>query len=275
MGWFDKQVAGRDPATVTREHARYIRAAGVDKALGALSGPVGVRRYVVRFRAQGGAARVESIEAIPLVFGGGPPPPDPRGRNLQTLERALTALHRNMLTGPRWDRGVVAVLRDAQGEMEIIPTFEDDADQVQVDDLPVPGPPGHPLESREYQLDLERYAHDLGLVHQQTHATSMDWDWWEVEDDGTVIVHWDGPPSRAVRHRGRVLGTFEPRRSRWTWQTPEPLFVGPACETNPFPATLDAAMELGLLMTARLGGRWLFAGGFDDHGGQLLVAVLR
>ncbi len=273
MSWFAQQTGGDTAAA--REQGRYLRAAGVARALDGLCGPFGVRRFVVRFRHRAGSVRVESIEAVPLQTGGGPPPADPRGTHLAALERALTALHRNMATGPRWDRGAIAVLRDAQGRTELIPAFEDDAEVVVLDDLRVPAGGGHPLESRDHQLDMERHAHDLGRVHQQTHATVMDWDWWEVDDSGQLVVHWDGPPARMRSHPCTVLGTFEPRWSRWTWQTPTPLFPGPVWAAGHFPATLEAAMELGLLATARLRGQWLFVGSFGDDGAQLLVAVMR
>jgi hypothetical protein len=271
-------AAGRttpEDAERLREQGRYLRAAGVDRALDALSGPFGVRRFVLRFQHQGGRVRVGSLEAVPLGFGGGPPPADPGQQRLSRVERALDMLHRNMSTGPRWSRGAIAYLRDAQGHTEIVPVFDEDADVVSLDDLPVPGPPGHPLEAREHQLDLERYGEALSEVHAQTRALAMDWDWWEVEDAGGLCCHWDGPPARERRHAGVVLGTWDPRPSRWTWRaTGGPLLAGPAYETSQFPATFDAAMELGLLTTARLGGRWLFVGEVDD-GVQLFVAVRR
>lgn len=279
MAWFAQQIGAATPAAAQRELGRYLRAAGVVRTVDALCGPFGVRRFVLRFRARGGSVRVESIEAVPLQHGGGPPPQDPRGQRMAALERALTALHRNMSTGPAWDHGAIGVLRDAQGRSELIPTFQDDADVVILDNLPVPGPPGHPLESRHYLYELERHAVDIQQVLQQTHAQAMDWDTWEVTDEGMLVAHWqpepEAPPTRTLRARCIVLGTYQPHHARWTWQTPQPLFEGPVCSTPQFPATLDAAMELGLLMTAKVGGRWLFSGTYDDHGSQLLVAVQR
>ena len=74
MGWFERQLEGRAPEDVEKEHGRYLRAAGVDRAIDALNGPYGVRRYIIRFGENEGRVRVSDIEAVPLSCGGGPPP---------------------------------------------------------------------------------------------------------------------------------------------------------------------------------------------------------
>ena len=53
MSWFARQAQTSTPEKVTRDQGRYLRAAGVDRALDQWAGPYGVRRFVVRF-ADGG-----------------------------------------------------------------------------------------------------------------------------------------------------------------------------------------------------------------------------
>lgn len=275
MGWFDRQAQGLDPVSVAQEHGRYLRAAGVDTALEAIAGPYGCRRFVVRFHHRGGRVRLKGVEAVPLSWGGGPPPDDPRGTRFDKLVAALDRLHANMALGPTWDRGALAYLRDAEGRTEIIPTFDDDADAVYAADLPVPGPPGHPLEAPETRALLARAAPALGRVLSTTRGMVTDWDWWEIDDDVRLTLHWDGPPERSLVHRCRVLATFEPERLRFQWRTPEPLGSALVFQSERFAATVDAAMELAMLATVEVGGAWLLAQPYDDRGSQLLAAVYR
>lgn len=275
MGWFERQARGRSPAEVSREHARYLRAARVVDVLDALSGPYGCRRFVVRFQHRGGKVRLQGIEGVPLAWGGGPPPPERIGLHTDRLETALQRLHTNMALGPAWSRGVVAYLRDAQGVTQIIPAFDTDADAVDAVDLPVPGPPGHPLEDPD---TLERFAlhrRDMQRIHAATRAKVADWDWWSVEDDVELHLHYDesGQPTRV--HRCRVLATHESRWSRFTWRSPTPVGTAGVFSAPPFASTLDASMELGLLACAVVGADWLFVQPYDDHDSQLLVAVYR
>lgn len=273
MGWFDRMREGRDPAEVLREQGRYLRAAKVDRALDQLAGPYGCRRFLVRFALRGLKVRLEGVEAVPLSWGGGPPPGDPRGERAAELERCLTMLHRNMSTGPRWDRGAIAYVRDALGRTEITPAFDDDADIVVVDDLPAAGPPGHPLEDPSLPHLLALHEARIAELHQRGRAVVDDWDWWEVIDDRSLVLHHEEPPrSRALRCV--TLATFEPRHGRFTWRMDAPAFPEPPFQLGSFASTLDAAVELGLLCTARMNGRWLFMQPIDDHGAQLLVAVL-
>ncbi len=279
MSWFQVQAQGRDPAEVVREHARYVRAAGVDRALDALAGPYGVRRFLVHFAVRGARVRVESVSAIPLAWGGGPPPEDPSGQARAKLEQALGRLHRNMSTGPSWGRGAVSYVRDAQGRTELQTSFDDDADDAGVDALPVPGPPGHPLEDPQTVRLLDAWEGPLMDLRNRTAAVTPDWDEWEVVDDRQLVLYWGGgpdgpPPTRSRRLRCRTLATFEPRWSRFTWRTERALFPEAVFGAAFFPATFDAAIELAAVAAARMDAAWLFAQPYDDTGSLLLVAVL-
>lgn len=272
MSWFNRQAEGRNPEAVAREHGRYLRAAGVDGAMDALAGPFGVRRFLVFFQRKGAAVLVDSVEAIPLAWGGGPPPEDPTGSRTGALEKSLTALQRNMATGPSWDRGAVGYVRDAEGRAQVFPAFDEDADVVRLDSLPVPGPPGHPLESPDYERLLARFEPAMGRLQARTAAKSQDWDWWEVHGERLLLHMPDGSTTKLA---GKALATFSPARGLYAWQVAKPLFDEEVFTWPEIAATMDAAMELGLLSAARLDAAWLLMAPVEDEDGTvLLVAVL-
>jgi hypothetical protein len=279
LGWFARQAAGRNTDEVSREHARYLRAAGVDRAMDALAGPFGVRRFLVRFLVRGARVRVDSIGAIPLSFGGGPPPEDTTGRTRRQLEQSLGRLHTNMGAGPRWSRGAMAYLRDASGRTDLVASFDDDADGVSLDGLPRAQPPGHPLEAPETLHMLDSWEGPVEAVRHRSTTVVPDWDEWEIKDDRALELHWSAgpqgsPPARIRRLRCRTLATWHPRWSRFTWHTGDPLFPESVFAADAFPSTMDAAMELTMVATARLGAAWLTVLQLDDAGTVLLVAVM-
>jgi hypothetical protein len=271
MGWFERQLDGQAPEAVEKEHGRYLRAAGVDRAIGVLNGNYGVRRYVIRFGETEGRVRVSEIDTMPLSCGGGPPPPDASGDRINRLEKALTALHRNMSTGPAWDTGAIGVLRNALGTTDLLPLFDEDAAEAELAHLPNPGPPGHPLETPEYhQMVAANEAHVVA-IHEETLRRGKAWSEWEIsEDDSTLVLSTGG---RVTRHRCRTIGTFDPGRHRFEWQVDSPMFDEDVFAWPDFRADLDPVVELGYLTTARLGGGWLFVQTFDDDGSVVLAAV--
>jgi hypothetical protein len=274
MGWFERQVGSRSPDDVSREHARYIRASRVVDALDRLAGPFGCRRFLVRFEYRGGSVQVTDLQAVPLGWGGGPPPHDDHGRLLGAVEKALQRLHANMAMGPAWNRGVLAYVRDANGVTEINPAFDDDSDAADLDSLPVPGPPGHPLEDPSTHDLFALRRRDIQRVQATTRTKAADWDWWEVDDDGRLVLHYE-QPDRDRSLRCTVLATHETHVSRFTWRTDRPLGAAAVFQGTSFASTFEASMELGLLACAMLDAEWLFVQPYDDRGGQLLVAVYR
>jgi hypothetical protein len=179
-----------------------------------------------------------------------------------------------MATGAGWERGAVAYLRDAQGNTEIIPVFGHDSVAVSLADLPVPGPPGHPLED-PVTLDLfALHGREMARIHTATRAIPPDWDWWEVDDDVRLTLHYDEPPAPSRQHRCHVLATYERRFSRFSWHT-QPITGAPVFSSPPFASTFDAALELGLLASAMVGAAWLMVQPYDEDDSQLLVAVFR
>ena len=261
MGWFERQLAGSNESAVLAAQGRYIRAAGVDRALEGLAGPFGVRRFLVHFAQRGARVRVLELEALPLQWGGGPPPPDPSGSRQEELERALTRLHRNMSVGPRWERGVIGFVRDRDGHSALFPLFDEDAELAELSNLPLPPPPGHPLEDPAYRALLASEEHHMLEVHARTHHTGG-WDLWQISGDRLRLSY--GPEQRT--HRCFALGLFMTRHGRFMWQNEQPLPGKlPAFQERSIPADWGAVHELALLATAQLRADWLFVGDLEDE----------
>jgi len=271
MGWFDRQLDGREPEDLEDEVGRFARAAGVDRALMKICGPFGVRRFVIRFEFRGDRVVLTDLETHPLPYGGGPP--DPRGaeEGIQPLEAAINRMHRNMTTGMPWNRGAVAVVRDAQDRVEMIPLFDDDADEAVLSDLGIPEGPGHPLEAYEYKEMIAAQEAGMEAVHAETSRRRGSWSGWDITpDDQTLVLDQSGGTSRFST---RVLGTFHPRNSRFSWAPDEAMFEEDLYATRSFSATLDAVMELGMATTARLGASWLFLERIGENEDIVLAAV--
>lgn len=250
----------------------------MDRALEELAGPFGLRRFLVHFKRQGEAAVVTGIEAIPLSWGGGPPPEDQTGRHFDALEKALCRLQRNMAVGAeRWDRGAVGYVRDREGRSRLFPVFDEEAAIASVDLLPVPKP-GHPLESPEWMKLLAQWGPRMETVQAQTRVQHHDWEEWAVHDSTWLELanglSGDGAVRDLRRLRCQALATFDARWKRFQWVVDKPITKGLVFESQHFPASYDAAMEVGLLATALIGGRWLFMGATDEAGSVLMAAVL-
>ena len=271
MSWFARNLQGRDPDELDEELGRFLRAAGVDRALEQMCGPYGCRRFVIRYSIQGATVALTDLETHPLPFGGGPP--DPRGAEdaFQPLAAAVNRLHRNMGTGLPWSRGAVAVLRDAEGRMDILPLFDEDADEAQLADLGLPGPPGHPLEGSLYKDLVDANEAGMGAVHGETSRRRGSWSGWTISDDDTTLTlnHTTG----TSRHRIRVLGTFHPTTNRFMWATDGALFDEPVYTSSSYSATMDSVMELSMATCARLGATWLFMETMNPQGDWVLAAV--
>ena len=271
MAWFERYLDGRQPEELETEIGRYLRAAGVDRALLQMCGPFGVRRFVIRYAQEGNHIKLTDLETHPLPFGGGPPDPKGAEEGLQPLEAAVTRLHRNMMHSLPWTRGAVAVTRDADDHLEIIPLFDEDADAATLADLGVPGPPGHPLEGLAYREMIAGNEAGMASVHGQTSRRRGSWKSWEVAegDDALILEHDSGQ----TRHQARVLGTFHPSRSRFEWATDTPLFGEPIYEAQSFSIIMDILMELCFVTTDRLGADWLFMEPYNDKGDIVLISV--
>ena len=271
MSWFERNLQGRSPDDLDVELGRFLRAAGVDRALEQMCGPYGCRRFVIRYEVQNGSVILTELETHPLPFGGGPP--DPRGAEeaFQPLSAAINRMHTNMSTSLPWKRGAVAVLRDADDRMEILPLFDEDADQAHLADLAMPGPPGHPLEGMLYKDLIDANEAGMAAVHAETSRRRGSWQGWDInEGDTSLTLHH---ATGVTRHRVRVLGTFHSNSNRFIWATDGSLFDEDVYATPSYSATLDAVMELGFATCSRLGATWLFMETLESEGDLVLAAV--
>ncbi|MCB9778507.1 MAG: hypothetical protein H6742_08100 [Alphaproteobacteria bacterium] len=285
MSWFDRQVRGRDRDEVMREHARYVRAAGVDVALDGVAGPYGLRRFIVRFAARPtGAGRFQveltDILAMPLAAGGGPPPQDPTGDHRVRLEQALRRLHANMSVGPAWSRGAIGYVRDGKGHTQLVLWFDEDVDGARIDDLRVPPGQGHPLEQPAWFRLLAHLEHKMAQLHSRSSSMPTDHDLWEV-DDGVLLQHFGalgpGPDgeerfARTQRFRCEPLAVYFPRHQRLAWQTTRRP-GGSLFADDELVADWTGAHEVALAAATELGAAWLFSGEFGDRGERLYCAV--
>jgi hypothetical protein len=165
----------------------------------------------------------------------------------------------------------VAVVRDAEDNIVLLPLFDEDAEGAVLADLDVPGPPGHPLEGPEYKNRVASEEAGMAQVHAETSRRRGSWSGWTISEDDQTLVLDHG--SGVSRHKFQVLGTFHPTAGRYAWATDEPLFADAVCEKPQFSATLDVVMELGMLTTVRLGAQWLFLETYGDDEDIVFGAV--
>jgi hypothetical protein len=275
VGWFTRQLQGRSAREVEEDHARYVRASGLDRALTALAGPYGLRRFVLYFELRGSKVHLGEVATTRLQWGGGPPRPDLGGRAQAQVERCLTQLQRNMSAGPRWERGAVGFVRELDARPKLLTWFDDDVDGRLLERLPVPGPPGHPLESPAWERQRGRFEAQVQAVAARSRRAGAV-DRWEVERSGRMWVESGQPGQPGFDRRSlrcAVLARFEPRAQRFFWEVEEPLFDEEPFTWPEFSCDLDAALEVGMVATARLGADRLFAPIYGAAGEQLLVAV--
>ena len=271
MGWFERQLGGREPEELEDELGRFVRASGVDRAITTICGPYGVRRFVIRFERRGDAITLTELETHPLPAGGGPPDPQGAEEGIQPLEAAINRLHRNMSTRLPWDRGAVAVIRDALDQLEILPLFDDDADDAALADLGIPEGPGHPLEGHPYREMVAAQEAGMAAVHAETSRRRGSWTGWEISQDNKTLVldHRSG----TSRLKTGVLGTFHPSSGKFAWATEAPPYEEPLFTTASFSATFDTVVELGMATTARLGAARLVIEKLGDGDDIVLAAV--
>jgi hypothetical protein len=271
MGWFERQLNGRPPEDLEDELGRFVRAAGVDRALLTLCGPFGVRRFVIRFERLGDTIKLTDLETHPLPYGGGPPDPLGAEEGIAPLEAAINRLNRNMLSRLPWERGAVAVVRDALDQIEIMPLFDEDADDAVLADIGIPEPPGHPLEGHQYREMVAGQEALMAGVHGETSRRRGSWTGWEIgaDDLSLVLDHISG----TSRLKTMVLGTFHPASGRFAWATDALDFNEPVFSTRSFSASFDAVMELGMATTARVGAAWLFIEKMGEGDDIVIAAV--
>jgi len=270
MSWLERQIANYGEE-FGNDLQRYLQAAGVDRALHLLSGNFGVRRFMIRFARQGNLISIQEVESIALQFGGGKPSNQNRD-TIAEMERSLTRLRNNMLGGPIWSQGVIGFVRDCDNQQAIYPFFDEDAEKISLNELPVPES-GHPLEGNEYRRLRASMEAQIMPIVQRSNATAHGWDIWQIQEGELVLVYGDPQqPESIVRKKCQVLGTFG-SDYYWEWQVEKPLFDEEVFCWESFLCDWDSAVELGFVCTAKLHADWLFFSVVEGAEITLFVAV--
>jgi hypothetical protein len=264
MPWFDRHVADGDDDAALAALDRAVGRSRLVEALGAASGPYGLRRFGVRFELRGGRARIAGLETAPLPRGGGPPASSTFDANARALEGALDALHRSIPAPFGFDRGVAGFVRDADGRPTLSLRFDEDADAFRLSELPMPRGEPHPLEDPAYARALAAWDSRIAPLRAR---------WTVARDDWSLtsgVLASDGVRTRAV-----PLAIWSDGRFAWRVESPvaeEAPFVEPELVVP-----LADAGTLALFAATRLGCVGLFQGTLEgaEGAGGVLFAGLR
>ena len=269
MTWLENQIA-QYGAAFEEDIQRYMQSAGLYQSVHQLCGPFGVRRFIIRFQKKGTDIHIQALESIPLQYGGGAPPQQTREK-IDEIKRSLQRLYNNMSGGPKWQSGCMGVIRDLDNNLQIVPFFDGDAEDISVEMLPLPAQ-GHPLEGPEYLQLKASLAAQLEPIMHNTQAIAHDWDFWEINDDTLSLVYMDETGQHIENKRCLVLSTYT--QGEWAWQVNEPLFEQEIFCWEYFISDWDSAMELGLVSAARLNASWLFYSVVDEQNQSMLFVVV-
>lgn len=243
MAWFDRHLADSDVDRALDALDAAVRRSGLGEALARASGPHGLRRFVVRFELRGGRARIVGLDAPQLPRGGGPPSAMDVGA--RALEDTLASLARGLPAPFRFERGAAGFVRNAEGfgEPVLLLRFDEDADALGTQDLPLPrGEPWAP-EDPAYLRALAAWDARMASVRTRWAVAPSGEDW--SCEQGT-LRRPGLPPLRVV-----PLATFQ--NGVYTW-----LLDAPAGEEVPLvepevACALGTAMELAAFAATRLG----------------------
>ncbi len=244
---------------------RYFRAAGLEDALRLICGDFGVRRFIIRFSFAQNRVRVQALDSVALQKGGGPPPPELQKSGMPRLEQALTRLYFNMQTGPKWQEGAIGYVRDCDNRFSILPFFDEDLSFANLSVLPIPEE-GHPLEGPEYKKIIGSMEAQLTPVIARTHSVRSEWSHWEITARQLSLFYGAESNESISHHKVQTLATYSLSQKLWKWQVEEPLFSEEVFCWERIVVSFDAAMELGMVSTARLGASWLFVAAVDQEG---------
>src|SRR3990172_9211154 len=114
MAWFDRHLGKGDARAAWERLGAAVDRAGLLQALDVAAGRSGLRRFVVRFEVRGGRPRVSGLDAEALPQGGGPP--TAFDAHVGVIEAALASLVAGMPKGWSFERGVMALVRDGDGD---------------------------------------------------------------------------------------------------------------------------------------------------------------
>ena len=270
MGWLTEQTSKFGPELEGRLIAA-LEQAGLYTQIVEMCGPFGVRRFLLRFAVKGQRVELSEVETVPLHHGGGAPKGLDRD-NIEALKRSLKVLWSDMSAWASWERGLLSVVRDCDNQLQVIPFFDEDADAITLEQVPIPQQ-GHPLEDRAYVHLKASLQAQLSPVVQNTQSISQDWQEWAIDGDMLTLIYADEYEQSAERKRCKVLATFD-QHGTWTWQVAEPLFSEEVFCWEFFLCDWPAAIELGMVCVARLNGTWLFQSLVSEDPQVTLLAVV-
>ena len=144
---------------------------------------------------------------------------------------------------------------------------------LELNKLPVPEN-GHPLEDLQYRKIVGMMESQIDTVWARTSAMSPEWDLWDIQGNELRLIFGSPDiPTEVWRKQVKVLGTFHLRSQTWTWEVDNPLFEENVYRWEYLFASWEAAMELSVLTTARLGANWLFVSEVEGGEVALFAAV--
>ena len=265
MGWFERYAGGEKAEAVWDRLQKLVGRAGIVEAVRVASGPIGLRRYVVRFEMRGGRLRLTEMEAGKVPGGGGPPTVATFDAGAAGIESAMSALRGSLKPELAFTSGALGVVRDADGEVALSFQFDEEAEGFTPEALDMPSGPPAPTEDPAYLRALRDWDARIGPVRAN----------WRVAD-GTWSLNAGAlrfDDGRALRVE--TLATFQPPSGRFAW-----LLTKPAGEEAPFveqdlTVDLAGAMELAVFAATRMGCIGAFQGVTDGAGGTILFAGIK
>lgn len=252
LTWFDRCRGDRDPAEM---HARLddaVRRAGLDEAFARACGKRGLRRFSLAFEVRGGRVRLGDLAGEPLRQGGGPPNPVAFDAAAADLERAIGTLVRTLPPGFTAHRGVVGVVRDGDGTLELRFRFDEDADDFSVARMRSPTGEPHPMEDPTYLKAARDWEGRIAEVRRRWELPGPG-ESWRLADNKLVIG--SGAPRAAD-----VLAQYTPRTDRFEWLVEEPVADEAPFVEGVIQVTLSEAAELAAFAALRRGRKGVFQG---------------
>ncbi|HNC94810.1 MAG TPA: hypothetical protein PKY30_06485 [Myxococcota bacterium] len=264
MGWFDRQLAGRDPQALFTELAQLTRRLRATELIGKASGRFGLRRYIIRFERKLLRIRIVGVETEQLR-NGGPPDPASFDAHAARIEKMLEDFAAGLPSGYRLERGALGVLRDEGGPVLVSWRMDEDADNYGLFELRNPKGQGSPVEDQGYLRALELWAGKVAPVRSNWVSSQESWTF----EGGRLKVGTDRV------WRAEPLATWVPHTGDYTWLVPEPVgdeapFLHPTLVLEMRPA-----LDLVAFAATRRGATGVFQGTLTQPAGVQAFFALK